>query len=312
MQFVTKQPEYYESLEREILSVVRDEIYGPLVYELGENPGAVLNRMSDLLYAIERGRIYYEDGAFRGKFSASTTRELKEVGAKWKRDSFVIPLRSVPPELKTAMGVSETRFESTVNKVAKFLERVLPEEIADKISLEKVFSKTVNRVGKDIDAITKSMMVKPEFTRDQQLAIARRYTESLKLPIKDWTARETVKLRHEVEKTLKGGVRYDVLLKQIQRSYGATHAKAKFLARQETNLLVTEVQRERYTTIGLPDYTWKCAAGSPAHPVRPMHKRLDGKVFSWNNPPIVNEKGERKHPGQDYGCRCGARPVLRF
>ena len=50
--------------------------------------------------------------------------------------------------------------------------------------------------------------------------------------------------------------------------------------------------------------------GSPNHPVREMHKALAGKVFSWDDPPITNEKGDRNNPGQDYGCRCYARPIV--
>ena len=34
--------------------------------------------------------------------------------------------------------------------------------------------------------------------------------------------------------------------------------------------------------------------------VRPSHKKREGRIFSWDDPP----KGG--HPGEDYGCRCWA------
>jgi uncharacterized protein with gpF-like domain len=47
--------------------------------------------------------------------------------------------------------------------------------------------------------------------------------------------------------------------------------------------------------------------------VRPDHKRLDGKIFNWDDAPISNTKtGKRAHPGQDYGCNCVARPIVDF
>jgi SPP1 gp7 family putative phage head morphogenesis protein len=45
--------------------------------------------------------------------------------------------------------------------------------------------------------------------------------------------------------------------------------------------------------------------------VRDSHKELNGRVFTWDNPPIVDPaRGRRAHPGQDYGCRCVAVPVM--
>lgn len=38
--------------------------------------------------------------------------------------------------------------------------------------------------------------------------------------------------------------------------------------------------------------------------VRPSHAANHGKIFSWDNPPDTG------HPGEDYGCRCRAKPLL--
>jgi SPP1 gp7 family putative phage head morphogenesis protein len=54
-----------------------------------------------------------------------------------------------------------------------------------------------------------------------------------------------------------------------------------------------------------PTYIW---VTSHDERVRKMHRALDGRTFSWNDPPITNPQGEANHPGQDYNCRCV--PVL--
>ena len=47
--------------------------------------------------------------------------------------------------------------------------------------------------------------------------------------------------------------------------------------------------------------------------MRKDHKRLNGKIFSWNDPPVIDTRtGRRGHPGDDYQCRCVAIPVFDF
>ena len=43
--------------------------------------------------------------------------------------------------------------------------------------------------------------------------------------------------------------------------------------------------------------------------VRPDHARLEGRICNWNDPPVVDlRSGRRRHPGEDYNCRCTAAP----
>ena len=43
--------------------------------------------------------------------------------------------------------------------------------------------------------------------------------------------------------------------------------------------------------------------------VRPDHARLEGRICNWNDPPVVDlRSGRRRHPGDDYNCRCTAAP----
>ena len=56
-------------------------------------------------------------------------------------------------------------------------------------------------------------------------------------------------------------------------------------------------------------YIWRVAPGDLAR-TRPDHRRLNGKQFRWDDPPVVNPRtGERGHPGMDQHCRCYAEPV---
>jgi len=57
---------------------------------------------------------------------------------------------------------------------------------------------------------------------------------------------------------------------------------------------------------GFDRYVWTTKKDSK---VRPDHARLEGRIISWNDPPVVDlRSGRHAHPGEDYNCRCTAAP----
>lgn len=309
---VRERPEYYEALEQYLAKHFRDEIYLPLMREIGAPKSDLTNSKEDLYRAIASGQIRYVDGGFEGKFSAAISRELKALGAVWRKGAWKLPSARVSADMRTAMAASEERFRKMAEKVNRRLDAISPKEVADKMKLDKLFDSVVYKVNADFNETVKSLGVQPKLTDEQRRIIARDYTNNMRLYIREWTEKEIVRLRKDVEENAVAGARYEDMIETIQRGYGVSKNKAKFLARQETSLLMTKFKETRYKDAGINSYKWKCVAGSPAHPVRPMHKALDGKTFTWDTPPIVDAKGERKHPGQDYNCRCTAIPIVRF
>ena len=131
----------------------------------------------------------------------------------------------------------------------------------------------------------------------------------MQLWVKDFTEKEITSLRGKVRETYFKGNRYESLIKTIKDSYNVTENKAKFLARQETNLLMTKYTYGRYQEAGVNEYKWKAVIGTPNHPTRPMHKELSdrsarGEIFRFDNPPIDDPNGSRHNPKENYNCRC--------
>lgn len=313
---VKETDEDYEAIEAEILRAFRDELYRPLlkIVSTKENPATLQNSLSDVLRAISSGKIYFYRGQFKGRLDSKLSRELKKLGAVWdrKQGCWKIPLSLLPTSLRMAIRSSQDRWEKAIEKLDEQIRKIVPEKIADAMDLEKRFDLTIFKLDRSINKTLKGISLQPDLTPEQRKQIAEEYTKNMRLYIKDWTQKEIVELREKVQKRAMQGQRYEGLADQIQKSYGVSRAKAKFLARQETNLMMTKLKETRYTDAGVTKYKWCCVAGSANSPVRPMHKKLEGKIFSWDNPPIVNEKGDRKNPGEDYGCRCFARPVVEF
>lgn len=105
---------------------------------------------------------------------------------------------------------------------------------------------------------------------------------------------------------LSTGRRAEDIAKEIARSGEVTESRARLIARTEVSRTATELTKARMLHIGSTEYVWVTAGDTD---VRPSHKRLNGKVFSWNDPPEA-DPGYRCHPGTIFNCRCVARPLL--
>lgn len=311
---IKESTEDFEKLEVMIREIFKRAIYLPLLKELGLGSSVLKNSIGDLLTAIQSGRITFYRGQFSGRFGAQVSGELRRLGAKWDRrqGSWRIPLASLPIDVRMAISSSENKMKQRLAAIDQKLQQFLPEEIADRLNSEKLFDTTLWRLDRDFEKTVKGITVSPKLSKEARMKIAEGYTQDLKRYIKDWTEEEILELRQKMQTRVPTGVRYEATAKMIQKSFGVAERKAKFLARQETALMMSKFKEVRYAEAGVNEYIWTCSKGAPGHPVRPMHKALDGKRFLWNNPPVTSSDGKRNNPGQDYNCRCYARPVVKF
>lgn len=94
---------------------------------------------------------------------------------------------------------------------------------------------------------------------------------------------------------------------EIMRSGSVTLGRAKTIARTETSRTASLLLEARAGSIGSTHYRWHTVGDSD---VRPEHKRLNNKIFRWDEPPIAGKRGEHANPGCIYNCRCWAEPIL--
>lgn len=307
--------EDFEKTERELMRIWKKYLYEPLMKELFIKPSTIQNAADDeLISAILSGRLTFSRGKFSGDISAKTSKQLKSLGAVWDRTqgAWKIPKSALPTEVVQAIESSHARFLEKITDLDRKLAKIVPVEIAEKVQVSKYFDAALWKVQKDFVSSVKNITVAPKLTEEQSKKIADEWQNNMKLWVNDFTEKEIKKMRTQVQEKILSGGRYESLVQVIKDSYGVTENKAKFLARQETGLLMSQFKQGRYEEAGVEEYIWKCVAGSPKHPVRPMHKALDGKIFKWSNPPITDEKGNRNSPGQDFNCRCYAKPIVRI
>ncbi len=306
----------YEAIERRIKLTFRAWLYEPLLAELKLPDRTIQNANDALLKAIATGRLTFSKGVFTGKLTSHVSKELRALGAKWDYSlkAYRVAEGSLPEDVAHAIELSEARFLKRLEGLDRLLAQKLPEGISGSIKLTDLFDSTLWKVDRQLKKSLQGFAVPPDLTAHMAKRIADEWQENMDLWIKDFAAEEISNLRKDIQKAAFSGHRYESVIKAIQRSYGVTSNKAKFLARQETSLLMTKFKETRYTDAGIHEYRWRCVVGSKLHPVRPSHKILDGKVFRWDSPPITSSSGDtprRNNPGQDFNCRCSAIPIVR-
>ena len=310
-----------EALEKRLKRLFFELIFHPILK--GENlPVTILNALPDypgLDLALSTGRITFHNGVFSGKFSASTTKELRALGAKWDfgDKTFRLNKDQLPQKLISSINASETRFAEKLDKLDRKIVEVLGKKPWENFLMSDLFDKAIFRMDKEFRANVAKVTVEPKVTKYQADDISRTWQKNLERSIKDFTQKQMQEMREEIKESYFKGDRWGSLVQTFQKRYKVSGWKAEFWARNETNNLAAAYQGARYVEAGIPGYHWKAVAGTVDHPTRDRHRELSqmsdrGKVFRWDDPPRTTEDGQPKrynNPGMDYNCRCSAIPV---
>lgn len=313
---VREKTSFYDDIEALIIEVLKKHLYLPVAKAAKTSPSKLKkNQKPDaLLDALVSGSVSYKDGVFKGEFNAAMGKVLREMGAKWDAQSAVYKIaeKDVPFAVRSAIAIGRTRIDVTSQAIMKELAKISPEQVASKVIAQKMFSETLWTIDTEISQAVRKISIPAKLTLKERSEISEGYNKNLQKYVKDFTEEQIIKMREQVmDATIKGG-RFESLVEPIMKSFQTSHAKAKFLARQETSLMMAAFKKARYQSAGLNEYIWTCVVGSPAHPVRPMHEALNGKKFTWDNPPVTAPNGARNNPGEDFGCRCFPRVIAKF
>lgn len=165
--------------------------------------------------------------------------------------------------------------------------------------------------------LEESISVHPRLNKEEAQALKDELTENVSLSIKNFTDAETIKLRQLVQKNALEGLKEGSLVDVIRKQFNVTLNKAKFLARNETELFTAKFQEIRLRKLGITKYKWS-ATGFEGHKdarTREAHWQMSersrkGEIFDYKNPPLLGSNKKMCNPGEDYNCRCRAIPVI--
>lgn len=303
---------YSSPIAKAIFSVLYREIFKPLEEILKPTVSRTNASTTALRAALDSGRIQYVDGFFVGPLTARISKELRGIGARYNKvkKQFQLERSHLPQDIMLAASQANRIAQEKLQKVEDFLRAIEGRKIAVPV-IDEQFGQVLTGLSRQFQDTTKKISARDiEVPLDPNLAeqLKDAYTTNLEMYINDWHQTQVLRLKKKVAQNVQQGFRAENLIQGIQSERAISYNKAKFLAKQETSLMVSKYRQIRYEEVGVRKYMWSTSRDVR---VRPDHKELQGKIFDFNQPPVTDHATmARNNPGEDYGCRCVAIPVL--
>ena len=302
-----------KEIEEKIIKFFDDFLFNYIHEVMYDNK--VYNSKS-IVSALLMGKLKYDNkGLFysTGKISNNLAKEIEKIGGKWSKSAkgYRVSGKKLPADILQAIARVNIHNQEKLSKIRAYLDSL--SDVSEYVTNNLSFDIEVTRIGKNLDTQLKHSLssinvIPAEMTDLQRKEISKNYTNNLNYYIQKWTGSEVIRMRENLEPFILGGYRSEALEDMLMKEESISKKKAKFLARQETKLLVAEYRKNRLKEYGVDKYRWSTVLDGRE---RKLHKELNGKIFSWSNPPIIDEHtGERGNPGEAYNCRCRAIPVI--
>lgn len=273
-----------------------------------------INSMQDIKSALRAGRIIWQDGYFYGEFNSVVGRALRDLGAKFIRDkrAYKLAAEKLPMDLRADIvigkGMNQTKTEAIMRALGEASQMKL--RIGGSDAAVSIMAGLNDQAVQTLKVLPENLQIPMDLPAGQKKELIATYHKNLEGYLEDLKQEQIERLKEKTQANAALGYRSDRLAKIVQTELGVSKTRATFIARQETAMLVSKFREERYKSAGVRQYIWST---SKDQRVRPDHKDLNGQVFDWDNPPIVDKAhGRRGHPGTDFGCRCIALPVVRL
>jgi SPP1 gp7 family putative phage head morphogenesis protein len=138
-------------------------------------------------------------------------------------------------------------------------------------------------------------------------AILRQLQQEQVTLIKSLPLQAAERVHEAAQRGILNASRGEDIVADIMRTGLVTRSRAVCIARTETSRVASNLTEARARYVGSVKYIWRTADDVD---VRDDHKKLNGKVFEWNNPPIADKRaGVKAHPGTIYNCFPGSTTV---
>ncbi len=179
---------------------------------------------------------------------------------------------------------------------------------------DKATGKMLDDVLKSSDASVRSTLKDfitlktkdiPESMREIIKAASIESTSLIKLIPKEFISEVQVAVMNSIV----GNSGLDVLVPFLTKKYKNNVKRARRTAMDQTRKVHSSLVEARCVSVGLELYTWRHTGGSKEP--RKLHVAMDGKVYRFDDPPIIDEKTkQRGKPGDLIECHCRMQPLL--
>lgn len=246
------------------------------------------------------------------------SRELNELvrQAKALTKQILLPnLPSLISEVNRAVP-SRVRQDDMIDDLASLIQNI--RERLGVLFSDSIISAAASRMGSTVEKVVRGNEQRQReslapydirlgsgaLTSEVRDYLRLRVSENVQL-IKTLSDRHFGKLQTEVMSSITQGKRVEDIESVIDDQFDSMDANAELIARDQVGKINGQLTEITQVGLGISKYRWR---GVGDERERSTHSALEGEVFSWDSPPIVD--GEAVHPGEAIQCRCYAEPVF--
>lgn len=228
------------------------------------------------------------------------------------RESFKSDVLADLPRMREEYRQSLPRFDDAINYIARLVNglKIVTGRYWSYQELEDLAHSQMEDVNvlvkKSIDHQWKRVLGVDPMQNDRgiQEFLLARAKENAQL-ISNIPQKQVAQIESGLLNAVSSGLRVEEISKFIDDKFEDMASNASTIARTETGKIVSSLTEYRQRSLGVDQYRWATVGDDR---VRPSHRALDGQIFSWDDPPVVD--GEAVNPGQAINCRCLALPVI--
>lgn len=282
------------ALNKEMAKYVEDVFETPIVSLTAPEPMPPEDSPAAdiILWALLYGGLKWDGRYFTGRFSAKVSRALRLLGAKPTADGF--ELEKPPMALHSVRARAKAKTDEALGALAVFLTAV--EAHLDEAHTGIPSAQVYRDLMKELDSQWGEDAQPPPITEIEE------YQASVNLTAKEIVRAEVQKAVEQVAKLRQEQATLHEIVEHLHVNTQHAKRRTRMVADNLTAEAVAGYRKRQAIAIRSPGYVWCTRCDSL---VRSDHAHLEGRFFSWDEPPVTNTAtGSRNHPGEDYNCRC--------
>jgi len=311
---------YYKSVYKKLNNLILKEIY--LQYKKELEKLNLINQVQDktiynssqnksaLYLAIESNKITYQNSLLKGNFSDKVREEIKSLGGVYNRATNGYYFFNIPIYLKLLLKTKEKQRKQAVASVLVLSAAIYNNFISkqEKLSFNQELTDLHNELQSKLNKEVNS-----QFSTSLD-NFKQKYSENIKIKIKDFTNSELTKVRNNVIKVIQSGGNDQDIKNILNKNYNLNSNRVERIAKQEINLATKLYQYEFLQATGNDLFYWihthKNDESAREEHIEFSNASDNGRVFSYSNLPINPNTGLPDAPGILPNCRCLARFVV--
>lgn len=232
-----------------------------------------------------------------------TRRELRALNESFVEDWAMDA--SYASQARIVLNKLTDRFTSMFNRIASPMAQQW---------VEQVNKNTASGLTSSLKEIAGHMTLKTDILGDELKDVLTASVNASVDLIKTVPNKFFDQIKGDVMRSIQTGGAENDLEKSLEQYGNTTRNWARNVAMDQTRKAYNSLAMGRMEKLGIDSYEWVHSGGSN-HP-RKLHQELNGKIFRFDDPPIIQKGGKsgeiRGIPGQLPYCRCIMRPVLNF